>query len=32
MRASKPKAMKYFYKDSFTHFNLKTDITGKREK
>ena len=30
MRASRPKAMKFFYKESFTHSNLKIDMTGKR--
>ena len=28
-RSSRPKAMNIFYKNSFTHSNLKTDMTAK---
>ena len=29
-RSSRPKAMNIFYKNSFTHSNLETDMAGKR--
>ena len=30
MRVSRPNAMKFFYKDSCRHFNLQSNMTGKR--